>query len=160
MKEIRLTQGKVALVDDVDFEEISKYKWYPLNSQLNHVCAFTCIKNKVNYMHRMIINAPIGTMVDHINGNPLDNQRANLRLCTNAQNQQNRKTKGKGKSDFRGLSFRKKWNTWEIHVRVNGRQTYIGSSKNEIEAAKLYDIAAIKFHGEYASTNFPRENYQ
>ncbi len=153
MKTIPLTNGKVALVDDEDFEELSKYKWY-YNLKNKSVCASGGIP-----MSHIILQT--NKWVDHKDGNKLDFQRSNLRICTNSQNQQNkRKQKKKVSSKYKGVYFfRKKWKT-EISFRdIFGQRAhiYLGSFHIEEEAAKTYDTAARKYFGEFAALNFPNE---
>jgi len=99
MKKIQLTQGKFAIVDDVDFAKANKYKWYATKSSYNWYAARG---NRVNgqvktiYMHRFIMNCPTGMEVDHKNTNSLDNRRENLRNCTRKENLQNRSYKTRG----------------------------------------------------------------
>jgi hypothetical protein len=104
-------------------------------------------------MHRLIIDAPKGIFVDHIDGNPLNNKRSNLRLATNMENLRNMK-KIRGISRYKGVSLLKKGNRWISYIRVNTKLEHLGSFKTEIEAAVAYDMAAIDKFGEYASLNF------
>jgi len=157
MKEIQLTKGYVALVDDEDFEWLSKFKWYATLQKSGRVSAvrnllMPCGNRKKQYMHRDLMNAPLDKFVDHIDGNALNNCRANLRLCTNAENQRNR---GKNKNNITGYcGVSKKRNGFRAQITVNRKQLYFGTYATIEEAARVYDIAAIKYHGEFAKTNF------
>ena len=108
-------------------------------------------------IHRLIMDAPKGMEVDHINGNPLDNRKSNLRICTIAENLRN---KGAGKnntSGYKGVSWVKRNKRWLAQIKHNGKQVYIGHYKNKEEAARAYDKKAKELHGEYAYLNFPGE---
>lgn len=106
-------------------------------------------------LHRMILNAPSGMQVDHINGDTFDNRRANLRVCTISQNQLNRR-KSSGKSSiYKGVSWRKNIGKWEAYITIDGIQKNLGCYIEEIEAARAYDTAATKHFGVFANLNFP-----
>jgi hypothetical protein len=104
------------------------------------------------------MNEPAGLLVDHRNGIGLDNRRANLRLATNSQNGCNKPKKKNTSSQFIGVSFHKKAGKWACFIRNKGRRTWLGSFESEIDAARAYDEAAKKYHGEFARLNFPGEN--
>ena len=100
------------------------------------------------------MNAPDGMEVDHINGNGLDNRKANLRLCTRAQNQMN-SIKRTGKSSiFKGVSWHKNAWKWRANIKINQKDIHIGYFDTELEAAEAYDIEAIRLFGSFAKTNF------
>ena len=106
-------------------------------------------------MHRQILQPPGHLFVDHINHNGLDNRKTNLRLATCAQNTYNRINLRKSKSSkYKGVSWKKQKMKWVVNVRYNCRNKFIGYFKDEIQAAKAYDKAAKKYHGEFASLNF------
>ena len=106
-------------------------------------------------IHRLIMDAPKGMCVDHINGNPLDNRKSNLRICTNAENQRNRGANKNNKSGYKGVYWTKPNKRWLSQIRHNGKQVYIGHYKNKEEAARAYDKKAKELHGEFAYLNFP-----
>jgi hypothetical protein len=158
-RKIPLSQGKYAIVDPDDYERLSKYKWYALKCEQSFYAARNKYlkygKKKNVLMHREIINAPDNLFVDHINQNGLDNRKANLRLATKVQNTWNRiKTRRKTSSKYKGVSYQKRDRIWKAKIIINGRNKYLGSFQNEIDAAKAYDGAARKYFGEFARPNF------
>jgi hypothetical protein len=107
-------------------------------------------------MHREIAGAPKGMVVDHIDGNELNNRRSNLRVCTVSQNHQNRRRTW-GRSRYKGVCFLKKRNKWKAEIMVNRKHIHIGCFDEEEEAAKAYDKKAAELFGEFAYFNLPRE---
>ena len=162
MKKIPLTKGQFALVDDNDFEMLSLHKWCASPTR-DVYCAARSVaisKNKrgLIYMHREILNPPFGMAVDHINHDKLDNRRKNLRVCTVAQNNQNRRKFKKGSSQYKGV-FWNKWNgKWQAQIGFNGDQFYLGYFKEEEAAAKAYDLKARELFGRFALCNFNNGN--
>jgi hypothetical protein len=152
VKEIPLTQGKVALVDDEDFERVNRFKWCATKSKYSHYARRTL---KSISMHRMIISAPSGFDVDHINGNGLDNRRENLRICTRSQNQWNMNNVRKGSSNYKGVSWNKCALKWAAIIQKNYKTYFLGYFESEIEAAENYDAKARELFGPFAKTNFP-----
>lgn len=152
-KEIKLNKGFVTVVDDEDFEWLSKFKWC-----VNHGYAKRTVRNGLKFvtvrMHREILQASNEMQVDHINGNKLDNRRCNLRLATSSQNQQNRRVGKDNTSGFKGVSWHKKSKKWCAQITVNRKVKHIGIFDDSIEAAKAYDKAAKELHGVFANTNF------
>ena len=156
MKKINLSKGKVACVDDTDYDWLSRHKWYYAAR------GYAARDESVNgervrlKMHRVILKSPGGVEVDHINGDSLDNQRANLRACTHRQNMKNMKRHRDGSSRWKGVSWDASRNKWVAQIHA----TFIGRFRDETKAAEAYDEAARKAHGEYAALNFPREGEQ
>jgi hypothetical protein len=151
MKKIKLTgkygSGKFVLVDDEDFEVLNKFKWYLAGKYPVKSIGKRPNRKKIS-IHRLIMNPPKNMMVDHKDNNGLNNQRSNLRICTNAQNIMNaNKFKRKCSSKYKGVS---KLNPWRASI---GNKT-LGNFKTEIEAAKAYDIAAKELYKEFARLNF------
>jgi len=105
-------------------------------------------------MHREVLNMANYMYVDHINHNGLDNRKANLRLATKSQNAWNSSGR-RGRSGFKGVSFEKKTGLWRASIAYHGEKKYLGNFHDKREAAKAYDRAAKKYHGEFASLNFP-----
>lgn len=167
MKTIPLTQGKVALVSDEDYERIAAHdwcahrergRWYALRRKPLHPSLHI-------RMHREILGAPDGVEVDHVDRDGLNNQRENIRLATTKQNGANKgKTTRSTTSRFIGVSatritHRRPNLWWRAMARLSGKYTYLGSFKNEVDAARTYDRAILVERGEFAVTNFPREEY-
>ncbi len=148
---VELTQGLSALVDEEDIELLSRYKWHAAKGACGLIYAVTRMR-----MHRLVIDAPGGYFVDHINGNPLDNRKENLRLCTNAQNQQNTGSRG-GSSRFKGVSFNQRLGRWMAHFSVLGQAYYCGYWDTEEEAARAVDRRRKEVCGEFARLNFPED---
>lgn len=148
MKRIPLTQGKFAIVDDEDYERlVAMGKWQYVNGYASK----SIWPNKAIKMHRLIANTPDGFETDHVNGNKLDNRRKNLRACTVSQNQWNCGISKSNTSGFKGVHRSRK--RWKTCIRVNGDLMYIGTFDTPIEAARAYNAAAIKYHGEFAKLN-------
>jgi hypothetical protein len=148
---IPLTRGLFAIVNAADYDWLSGFKWHATSGRKAYACFAR--KDKVIYMHRLIMNPPEGKFVDHVNGNSLDYRRCNLRNCTKAQNAWNRPAFG-GTSRFKGV-HRDKDGRWKAGIRVGGRQTFIGVFDDEVEAARAYDRKARELFGEFAYLNFP-----
>lgn len=149
MKRIPLTQGLVALVDDTDFDWLNEIKWTGNRKKYTSYAV-----TKHTKMHRVILNAPDGLEVDHIDGNGLNNQRSNLRLCTHRENQRNRPKNKNNKSGYKGVFWNSRANKWRVGIRVDRKDIFLGTFFCLIKAAKAYDEAAIKYFGEFAYLNF------
>lgn len=158
MKEIPLTKGKVALVDDDDFGWLSQYKWTAKANKNGTWYAWRNVKGcagKRIYMHREILRVPSNMDTDHKNGNGLDNQKNNIRVCTTAENLHNSKAFRTPKtSRFKGVYWDKSNTKWKAHIALNSKRLTLGYFDSEIDAAKEYDMAALRFYGEFASLNF------
>ncbi|MGE5295665.1 MAG: AP2/ERF family transcription factor, partial [Solirubrobacterales bacterium] len=153
VKRIPLGDGLFALVDAADYKEISKHRWYATYRGRN-VYATCFVNRKPVYMHRMIMRPRRGYIVDHKDGNGLNNCRDNLRVCTRRQNQANRRSRH-GTSQFVGV-YRHK-NGWVAEITSHGRFYYLGYFSDEVEAAKARDRKAWELHGEFAYLNFPED---
>jgi hypothetical protein len=152
MKEISLSQGKVAKVSNHRFESLNQWKWhYHHGYAVRNVYAKK--KYKTIFMHREILMPPEGMECDHINGDTLDNQDENLRPCTHAQNMGNKGAYTNNTNQYKGVYKRKNKNYWEAQIRVSGKKVYIGLFYNAIEAARAYNKAARELFGDFARLN-------
>jgi hypothetical protein len=147
-KIITLTKGKFAIVDDEDFEELSKYKWF-----ITKVYASRHSDGRIVYMHREIMHTSEGMETDHINGDVLDNRRSNLRICTRKENARNIKRISSNTSGYKGVHWDKVNKKWRAQIQVDEKMKHIGRFESLLDAINAYDRAAIKFFGEFASTN-------
>jgi hypothetical protein len=153
-KEIPLTRGKIAIVDDEDYEYLSKHKWYAINSGGYATRAYMEDGKKIVVrMHRLIMNVPEDLVVDHIDGNTLNNQKANLRICTRAENCRNRGINKNNTSGYKGVYWNKSKKRWAASIRYNRKRVNCGHYKCEHEAAAAYNLKAIELFGEYAWLN-------
>jgi hypothetical protein len=150
MKKITLTNNLFALVDDEDFEAISKHKWDATRGR-NTWYAMAKIDGKLKRMHKLLI--PGMEWVDHKDGNGLNNQRNNLRQCTPVQNGGNSIKKRRNKSGFKGVSWSKSHGRWEACICIDYKTKHLGKFKNIQDAADAYDRAAEARFGEFAMTN-------
>ena len=157
-KLIPLTKGYHAIVDDDDYERLIKFKWHVLaNSKRQINYAATAIRIDGRYrnvrIHRMILNlSDQRAIVDHANGDGLDNRRVNLRVCSLSQNGAN-STKHCGFSKFKGVSFNKKNKKWTAMICKNREIKFLGYYSNEVDAALAYNHAALSEFGEFARIN-------
>jgi hypothetical protein len=159
---INLTQGKVCVIDDQDYEIIRKWKWYAQGNGGNFY-ARTNVTTYVNgerkqlglQMHKLIMSPPPSYVVDHIDGDGLNNTRKNLRLVLAIDNRKN-STKRKGKSPYKGVtkSSRGVSKPWTASIRINKKLHYLGRYACQIDAARAYDKAAQAAFGEFARCNF------
>jgi len=150
MRKIALTKGFVTQVDDKDFDFLNQWKWYVyIDRKYIYAIRKDQKTGKRIRMHRVILNAPDGILVDHKDHDGLDNRRNNIRLCTNSQNQANKYGKRK---EFKGVY--KEWNHFRARIKFNNKNIHIGNFKTNIEAAKAYDNKAKELFGEFALLNF------
>jgi len=155
MKKIELTRGKFTLVDDDDYDKFNpNFSWWLFPGRGTDY-AITIKSGKSLFLHRAIMNAPKGLQVDHINGNGLDNRKENLRLCTATQNKRNVKNNKRNKSGYRGVSLDARSGKYKAQISTGEKILSLGSFDDPVDAAKAYDNAALKYHGEFASLNFP-----
>ena len=168
MKEIELSQNKVAVVDDEDFEWLSQWKWYATKSR-NTFYAVRDVKAlrtdgtqqiKVIHMHRFILDAPIGVFVDHKDGDGLNNSRQNIRIATKHQNEFNQGLRLNNTSGYRGVSLARKHkpldaDKWRAGICLNQKYYSLGAFGTREEAARAYDAKAKELFGEFARLNFP-----
>jgi HNH endonuclease len=163
MVEVPLTQGKVALIDDEDAERVLAYKWctqWDKSSPRWRAIRYSGRKHgrRTALLHRFIMDAPDGVQVDHINQDPLDNRRSNLRLATNSQNNCNKGRHIDSSTGFKGVWRHKKLGAFQAGIEHQGKKYHLGYFTTAEEAARAYDIAALMLHGEFARVNFPEES--
>lgn len=162
-KEIELTRGFVALVDDDWFPVLSEFSWCvaPGNPNKNkmYVVHGVLVQTEPTkivrhiHMHRLITNAQEGFMVDHRDGNPLNNQRCNLRVCTGSNNNMNRNIGSRNKSGFKGVYWDSRKGVFISRLQMGGKNVHYQAFLDPIMAARAYDVAALKFAGQFALTN-------
>lgn len=152
-KSILLTKGKVALVDDADYAYLSRWRWR-LNSKGYAIRSETISGKEMVYcMHRIILGATHGQYVDHIDHDRLNNVRSNLRLCTQSQNQANRRLQKNSTTGYKGVV--RSGERWHARIWVQGKCIHLGYHDNDYAAALVYDQAARRYFGEYAALNYP-----
>ena len=163
MKEIQLTRGKIALVDDHWFEYLNQWKWGALKGKGTWY-AITWNRNALGpgrdiciYMHRVVSGAKEGEFVDHRDRDGLNNQEHNLRKCSLAQNNRNRDRNKNGTSGYKGVTIRKqnKKVKYIAQITVDRKAMYLGIFLTAEQAASAYDDAAKKYYGSFAYLNFP-----
>lgn len=137
MKTIKLTKGEVCLLDDEDFNIYGHLKWCVSSNGYAKRNPGTKVPHV--YLHRLIAGAKKGQLVDHINGNRLDNRRDNLRLCGSAGNTRNSGSRG-GSSQFKGVYRQNQIGQWSAQVTVQGKAIWIGNFRNERHAAMAVDL--------------------
>ena len=148
-QEIPITRGRCVIVDDEDYERLSKYRWQAHDNRKQCVYARRSTwsggkKGHVFMHHEIVGNVAHGLEVDHVNGNTLDNQKSNLRLITRRQNLQNNHKKNKT-SQFVGVSWEKDRKKWRSQIAINGKTICLGRSDNEYEEHLKY-IKALEFY--------------
>lgn len=163
MAKIELTQGKYAIVDDDVFAELNKYKWYAQKDAATyyaHRVIHVNGKKKLIAMHRQLIGAEKGQIVDHINRDGLDNRKENLRIVSHLQNCANKSksVKSKTSSIYRGVTFSKQMKKYKAGIRVDNKLLHLGYFSCEKEAALAYDTKAKEVWGIHAALNLGGNN--
>lgn len=159
MKRITLTRNQFTIVDDEDSERLNTHKWNALwKPDIQSFYAVRSVyggneRQRIIRMHREIMSAPNDLEVDHINHDTLDNRRENLRVCTNGQNQANRRLGRDNTSGYKGVSWHRDCGKWVAQINFNGKRKHIGLFTTAIEAALAYDRAAIERGQDFALTN-------
>jgi hypothetical protein len=138
------------IVDKEIYYDLIKYKWY-LN---NYGYVHANINNQMIKLHRYIMNYTGNNYIDHINNNPLDNRKCNLRIVTPAQNMMNQSSSKNSSSKYIGVGFDKRLNNWRARIHIDGKEVFLGRFKTEIEAAKARDKATKEHFGEFGKLNF------
>ena len=155
---ITLTKGKHALVDAADFDRLNKHKWWAQHSNGGSSGWYATRQEgrRRIFMHREVMNAPDGMVVDHIQRNGLDNRQCNLRVCTPLENAYNRRFHSRS-SRFQGVRYNDRLDKWMAGFKALGRREHLGLFDDEIEAAQVRDRWAFAFHGRFAYLNFPAD---
>ena len=155
MKEIKLTQGKVALVDDEDYESLNKHKWYAKIGKETFYAVraiYGTGKQKNISMHRVIMGITDPKIpCDHRDNDGLNNQRSNLRVCTNPENQANARKRKNTTSKYKGVSIHPLG--WQARIRFNHKKYFLGYYKTQDEAAMAYNKKAVELSKEFAKIN-------
>jgi hypothetical protein len=155
VKRVPLTRGMFAIVDDEDFDFISKWKWRASGGNRGHFYAARVERTqdglhiKAVNMHRVINNTPDGLVTDHINGNTLDNRRENLRASTFTQNSYNCPRSKNNRSGYKGVSWDKNTNKWRAQMVVQGKKICLGYFANPKDASIVYENRAAIEHGDF-----------
>lgn len=157
-------------VDDEDYEwVVSKGTWRfkfsntKCPNPIPYVVHHTNCRGKqvTTVLHRAVVGATRGQIVDHINGDTLDNRRANLRICSSLENTRNARKRGGGTSSiYKGVSWWKNISKWGAYIRVKGKLVILGYFDDEVLAAKAYDKAALETFGRFSRLNFPTQSNQ
>lgn len=150
--EIRLTQGKVAVIDERDLEKISAHRWCA-HKKRGKWRAIARTGGATLYMHRLIARPPNGRVVDHVDGDGLNNTRENLRICTGSQNLCNRGRQVNNTSGYKGVALHRPSGRWYAWIQYKNTRTCLGCFGDPKDAARAYDRAAIQLHGRFAKTN-------
>lgn len=159
-KSIPLSRGLTTIVDDQDYEKLSKYKWsaQPMRKKgigwyAVRTAKDSCGKYITVRMHRAILNMPLGATTDHKNGDGLDNRRANLRVCNSIQNACNREKSRNTSSRFKGVTWDKLRQKWAAQVVRKGKKHFLGRFIDECQAAQAYNEYVSTHYGEFARLN-------
>lgn len=152
---IRCSSGKYALIDPEDYEYLSKFNW---NDYTGYPRTFRRRKSENNKligtsMHALILKAPKGLAIDHINGNTLDNRKKNLRIVTSQQNGCNRKLGSNNTTGYKGVTYHKRDRLYQSSIKIKGKRQYLGWFKTAEEAANAYNKASKILHGEFGRIN-------
>jgi len=153
MKTIPLTRGKFAIVDDSDLEWLSQWKWcvQDRNKYTSYAIRGFHLNGKLVgvRMHRVIMGAEPGQQVDHKNGNGLDNRRSNLRIASHSQNGANRRRQRNNTSGFPGVSWHIRRKKWQVRIKVNQKQIYLGIFDDLSTAVAKYNNTARDLFGDF-----------
>lgn len=153
MKELKLTTGETALLDDADHAWASQYNWYSVEGY-----ASTTVNGIVLYLHRELLKPTAGLQVDHRDKNKLNNQRSNLRLATDVQNKMNRGCAKTNPTRFKGVKlYPERAKPYMSRINWEKKTIYLGCYTTAEAAAKAYDAKALELYGEFAQLNFPQE---
>lgn len=150
-KLIPLTKGRFAIVDDEDFDFLMQWHW--CTTHYGYACRSSV--HGETMMHRLIMKSPKGFDTDHIDGNPLNNQKSNLRICSHRDNIRWASGQRNSSSRFKGVTFDKQTNKWRASIKIDGKYIGIMRCDSEEDAARAYDAKAHELFGNFARLNFP-----
>lgn len=159
MKTIRLSDGRLTMVDDEDFERLSKHPWCVGANRyaMRYTRKRDVGERRLVYMHRDVMRSALETNpkleIDHIDGNPLNNQKSNLRVCTRGQNSCNQGLSVKNQSGFKGVTWIKPDGNWRARIKINRKFITLGRFSTAKEAAMAYNEASKIYHGEFGRLN-------
>ena len=155
MAQLKLKGGEVALIDDADVALVAGFEWRVAETAPGYRYVGACKKHSKPHLHRFLTGAPAGLVVDHINGNTLDNRRSNLRVCTFGENLQNRRKPRHSTAPYKGIE-KDRLGNWRARIGPSSNRSRVsGSFKSPEEAAAAYDIFAVLRYGQFACLNFP-----
>lgn len=149
-KTMKTVNGDIFIIDYDDYETVSRFRWY-LDRKQGYI--LTGNGKTTTRLHRLILKAPDGMVVDHIDGNPLNNTKVNLRICTQKENCCNRRKIKKSSSIFKGVHYLKAEDNWQAYIVCNHRKKHIGVFNSEKMAAIAYNKEAAKQFGQFARLN-------
>lgn len=155
MKTIPLTRGRVAIVDDEDFDALNMFKWHIIKDSCNlYAVRHDAEKHaRLIMMHRAVMATPVGYQTDHRNGDGLDNRKDNLRVCSCSQNQHNSRLRRDNSSGYKGVGWHKHLKKWGARIGVNGKSHHLGYFESPQLAAEAYNARALAVFGEFARGN-------
>lgn len=147
--------GLYALIDEADAELASQYRWGVYRRWHSYYARTTRRQDGYKHLHHVLMGLPDDSVIDHINGDGLDNRRENLRIATNSQNGMNQRIRSDNVSGYKGVSWNRALSKWRCQIRVQGKTKHLGYFTDPVEAASVYDREARSLHGDFATLNFP-----
>jgi hypothetical protein len=159
MRKIHINDHVEALVSDGDFDRLSKMKWHLAHGYAVHGIYTHGIGSRQKAMHHYVLPQKPGFVTDHIDRNPLNNQRENLRYATFAQNSRNSFRQRNNSSGFKGVSWLERDKRWTVWIHIDGQNRYLGSFQDKYEAAYAYNRRAIEVYGDFSWLNSIPESF-
>lgn len=153
MKLLPLTKGFSVMVDDEDYDFLNQWKW---TYQSGYACRNATNPDKTRKpikMHRLLMNPPDTMEVDHIDGNGINNQKSNLRICSHAENCKNQKVRYSTKTGFKGVDFHTKSNKYRVRITRHYKVHHVGFFSDLQAAVKAYNEASVWLHRDFARPN-------
>lgn len=152
-----IIKNQTILIDDEDLDLVNQYSWC-LSPKRDTFYVITTLYNpkRTVRLHRLLMGIEDPKLiVDHIDGNPLNNQKGNLRIVSNIENGGNAQARKGGSSKYKGVTFDKQYDKWRAGIVIDGKRRCLGRHQKEVDAALAYDAAARIYFGEYGTYNFP-----